>query len=170
MRLRIAAASSAGGDPPYIIDLGQAFEFYAESVEVELLAPQGSQAIGQGTVLPSAVGLLFQAEVGVRLLRLEEHSSAAAALLTDTIFVAQREEVDVPIPCGARRLTIYGETAISPVMRWIRNAAAALAMGVVDWDPVRPRHEIDVPSASDLRISADDDTDRTFTFVWTISP
>lgn len=172
MRLRVMAGTSAGGDPEYEIDLGQAFEFYAERVTVGLLASQGTQEVITGTSRDPAFGLLFQSQVAVRLLRLEEHSSATEALLTETVYVARAEIATVRVPFGARRLTLYGEQAIFPVMRWIRNssAAAPLLLGIVDWDPLRPRQEIDVPSASHLRINADLDTDRTFTLVWEISP
>ena len=45
----------------------------------------------------------------------------------------------------------------------------SIPIGVVAWDDDQPRNEIDVPSASHLRIEAHPQP-RVFTLVWTITP
>lgn len=164
MHLVIIAGTTAGGRPIFI-DLGQSLEVYAKQITMRLVAPRGSVA-WVDTLPAAAAGLLFTSKVGVRALQIEESRSACTAIFTETRYIEPTVPLDVPVPPAARRLTIYPENATSPVMHWLRGN---LLLGIVDWDPLRPRQEIDVPSASLLRIGAAVNA-RTFTLAWTIAP
>lgn len=170
MHLRIKASTVAGGRP-FSIDIGQTIEFYAEGLTVELVAPQGTVVVnsqlGQPSALPPpAIGLLFTSYIGLRLEKIETSRALPRALFTQTRYIAANETADLQVPTAAQRLTLYSESSVSPVMRWRRDI---LDLGVVDWDPLRPRLEVDVPSATTLRILAVPST-RLFTLVWTIVP
>ena len=171
MRLRILTTDTAKGSE-LLVDLGQSLELYAEAIRVELLAPTGSVALTDAAVAPRE-GLVFDAMCMVRLLRLEASRGARSALLTQTEAIPANEGRTIEVPPAARRLTIYAELpAPAPqTMRWLRGdpSTMSIGLGVVAWDGHRPRTEVDVPSASHLRIDARPQP-RVFTLVWTINP
>ena len=171
MHLRVKASTAAGARP-FLVDLGQSIEFYAQGLNVELVAPLGSvsftPSLGQAAALPApAIGVLFTSFVGVRIEKIEASRSVASALFTQTVYVPAEQTTNLQIPTAAQRLTAYAETATTPVMRWVRGGV--IDLGRVDWDPLRPRLEIDVPSANTLRIVSAAAA-RLFTLVWTIAP
>ncbi len=170
MRLRITTSDRAGGSV-YEVDLGQSLELYAQSLQVELLAPDSTVVLGDGAPSPRT-GLVFASRCRLRMLQLDVSRGARSALLTETVFVPAEQAVVVPVPAAAARLTAYAETlAAPPVWRWLRGEASgpAVPLGRVGWDIDAPRLEVDVPSAAHLRIEPDAAV-RTFTLVWTISP
>ncbi|MCA9654691.1 MAG: hypothetical protein KC501_32550 [Myxococcales bacterium] len=171
MRLRILTTDTAKGSE-LLVDLGQSVELYAEAIRVELLAPAGSVALTD-TAVALREGLVFDAQCMVRMLRLEASRGARSALLTQTEAIPANEDRTLEVPPAARRLTIYTELpAPAPqTTRWLRGdpSTMAIGLGVIAWDGDRPRTEIDVPSASHLRIDAHPEP-RVFTLVWTIHP
>lgn len=170
MRLRVITTDSARGTI-YELDLGQSLELYAEALQLELWAPEGAVALRDDAPTPQQ-GLLFESQVLVRMLRLEASRGVSSALLTETIYVRGGQAHVQRVPSGARRLTAYASPlGIAPLWRWLRGDPAVMAvpLGTIAWSDDRPRMEIDVPSASHLRIEPDPAT-RVFTLVWTISP
>ncbi|MCA9707605.1 MAG: hypothetical protein KDK70_17265 [Myxococcales bacterium] len=172
MRLRIVTSDSAGG-AVYTVDLGQSLEVVAASMQVELWAPQGSVVLtGDDAQVVPQQGLLFESQCLVRLLRLEASRGACSALLTETMAIPGGQAHAQRVPAGARRLTAYASPlATVPAWQWLRGdpAAPAVPLGTVAWSLDRPRTEVDVPSATHLRIDPDP-ADRVFTLVWTIHP
>lgn len=170
MRLRIVTTDSARGTI-YELDLGQSLELYAEALQVELWAPEGAVALRDDAPVPQQ-GLLFESQVLVRMLRLEASRGAVSALLTETIYIPGGRAHVQRVPSGARRLTAYASPlGVAPLWRWLRGDPAVMAvpLGTIAWSDDRPRMEIDVPSATHLRIEPDPAV-RVFTLVWTISP
>jgi hypothetical protein len=170
MRLRITTTDSTRGTA-YEIDLGQSLELYAEALQVELLAPDGAVALTDHGTAPQQ-GLLFESHVLVRMLRLEASRGVSSALLTESFHVRGGEPHVQRVPAGARRLTAYASSlGLAPVWQWLRGDPATMAvpLGLVAWSSDRPRMEIDVPSATHLRIEPDAAA-RLYTLVWTITP
>ncbi|MCH9686023.1 MAG: hypothetical protein K0V04_31600 [Deltaproteobacteria bacterium] len=171
MRLRICASDSAGKSV-YEIDLGQSLELYTRSLNIDLLAPPGTVTVSDGPVVPQQ-GLVFHAQVGLRMLELEVSRGAREAFRTETVFIAAGQPAVQLVPAGAVRLLAFAEPlAATPVWRWLRaepSPGTAIPIGQVTWDADAPRFETAVPSATHLRIEPAA-TDRTFTLVWTIAP
>ncbi len=171
MRLRITASDSAG-KAVYEVDLGQSLELYARSLNIDLLAPLGTVTVSDEPVVPLE-GLVFHAQVGVRMLELDVSRGARQALRTETVFVPAGQPAVQRVPGGAVRLSAFAEPlAAAPVWRWLRAEpppGVAVPLGQVAWDADAPRFEAAVPSATHLRIEPAAD-DRTFTLVWTIAP
>ncbi len=171
MRLRISVSDSAGTST-YDVDLGQSLELYARSLYVALLAPRGAVAVSDGQVAPQQ-GLVFHAQVGLRMLELDISRGARRASLTETVFIAAGQPAVQRVPGGAVWLLAFAEPmAAVPVWRWLRAESplgTAIALGQVAWDADAPRFETDVPSATHVRIEPAVE-DRTFTLVWTIAP
>ena len=95
-----------------------------------------------------------------------------SALLTETVAIPGGQAHAQRVPAGAQRLTAYASPlATVPAWQWLRGdpAAPAVPLGTVAWSLDRPRTEVDVPSATHLRIDPDP-ADRVFTLVWTIHP
>ncbi|MEX1365183.1 MAG: hypothetical protein AB1Z98_18795 [Nannocystaceae bacterium] len=169
MRLRVSTTDSAGGTQ-LELDVGQSLELYAEALQVDLLAPEGSVAVSDAPVPPQQ-GLLFESRCMVRLLRLEASRGVASALLTETFYVFPGQSHVQRVTAAARRLTAYAEPlAAVPMWRWLRGdpATVAVPLGTVAWSTDRPRAEVDVPSASHLRLEPDPAA-RVFTLVWTLT-
>ncbi|MCX4244212.1 hypothetical protein [Paraliomyxa miuraensis] len=170
MRLRITTTDSARGTA-YELDLGQSLELYTEALHVALLAPEGSVLLDTGRPVAPQQGLLFQSQVLVRMMRLEASRGVASVLLTESFHVPAGRAHVQRVPAGARRLTAYASPLVAaPVFRWLRGDPPVMAvpLGLVAWSPDRPRMEIDVPSATHLRIEPDAAA-RLFTLVWTIT-
>lgn len=170
LRLRIVTSGSALGST-YEIDLGQSLELVAESLYVELLAPEGAMEVVNGSE-GQEQGLLFDTLCLVRLLRLEVSRGRDTALLTQSVFVPANQAHVQRVPCGAQRMSVYGEPSFGfPQLRWLRGdpAFAAVELGSIQTLFGLPRWDIDVPSASHLTIEPFGAA-RTFTFVWTIAP
>ncbi|MCH9681295.1 MAG: hypothetical protein K0V04_07675 [Deltaproteobacteria bacterium] len=171
MRLRIRTTDTAGGSV-YEVDLGQSLEVYAQALQVDLLAPRDSVTVVGGPVAPQA-GLVFASRCSLRMLALDVTRGARSALLTQTVFVPAGQPTVLEVPTAAARLTAYAETlAAPPVWRWLRGEPApgtAVPLGQVAWTIDAPRLEVDVPSATHLRIEPAAGA-RTFTLVWTIAP
>lgn len=169
MRLRVSTTDSAGGTA-YELDLGQSLELYAQALQVKLLAPEGAVVVTDVAVEPRR-GLLFESRCMIRLLQLEASRGVSSALLTETIFVPSGAPHLHRVPSGARHLTAYVESPPDvPVMRWQwGDPSTAITLGTIAWPSNQPQTELDVPSASHLRIEAAEE-DRTFTFVWTVVP
>lgn len=170
MRLRITARGGAGINV-YEVDLGQSLELYAAGLQAELRAPAGSVELTGDDVEPRQ-GLLFESQCLLKTLRLEVSRGARSALLTETVHLPGGQAHVRRVPGGARRLTAYASPQVlPPVWQWHRGdpSVTAVPLGTIAWSLDCPRMEVDVPSATHLRI-VPDPADRVFTLVWTIRP
>ncbi len=171
LRLRVIAVGSALG-ATFELDLGQSVELVAETLHVDLLGPTGSLDLTEQTTPPPQTGLLFDSLCFVRLLRLEVSRGQSSARLTETFTVLGGQAHAQPIPTAARRLTIYLDPpAALATMQWRRGESApdgstAAVLGVMSGVP---SGEVEVPAATHLLVQPGG-ADRTFTFVWTITP
>ncbi|MCH9682962.1 MAG: hypothetical protein K0V04_16115 [Deltaproteobacteria bacterium] len=168
LRLRIIAGQR-GGSSTYLVDLGQSLELYAESLQVELLAPTDAQLSSDAE---NRRGLLADTQAVARLLQIEQSRGARTALLSQTFFIRETSGLVVEIPPAARALTLYpSNPAVALPGSWTRGdpASGGVALGDVFVPANGRRYASVAPSATHLSLDAVAE-DRVVTFVWEIAP
>lgn len=165
----------------FLMDPGQAVEFYASSATAALLGPTGAVEVN-GIGSPTASGFVIDTLLGCNIYRIEESTGVSDCVYSQLITVAIDDNPVIPIPVGAWQLTVYqadNETPPATVTAWgqyygnplILTGGGAWRAGSINF-PANFRQslaETILPGATHIRV-ASADTVREFFLAWVIRP
>lgn len=184
LKLAITATDMGSGGVPrrWLIDAGGSLEFWAQHVVVQWLAPPDVDDVN---VRPgrTASGLVIDGQLGVKIIGIEAPLGGGAVLTDSLPVTAAVPGVDpgriaIPIPRGARDVTVYQASAGTASVAWNWFYADPLLIGnAVDLGELpfiagqrRTHTRSVVPAATHLVSEINNQSARLYTVAWTIQP
>jgi hypothetical protein len=180
LKLAIRMTQMGFDDRVYMIDAGYSLDFWAQSVAVQWVSPTGVQELGRLGAEPNVEtvdDIVIDGLLGVQILAIETPFGVSAPL---TFYRAIEAEsvLTLPIPRGARDVTIYQSAAGPASVEWTwsygdpASFAPVWALGQVPFiTGLRRTPTISVvPGATHIVSDVALLQDRFFTVVWTIQP
>ena len=178
LRIRVAWAGASGGTVRDI-DVGEGIRLGVAACKVTISVIYQNPAVlsRDPSTLVTALqpGYYLDSEIGCSIIQATSTPGNQLTTLSQTVRVPLGvADVQVPVPAGTRRVSIYQTGAGSAsVLEWrlFRGAIAASvgpSLGTLILGPARRLDRIDRPGMAGMITTgpADDEADRILTFVW----